>query len=401
MSTDDRRVAMSDGSPIAAAMRRVRSRRRRPNDTIDPPPPSSPTPIWISRRTRSVLVAAGAVALALLAHFAPSVFTLTLGGAALALVLSFPVRLLEHVMPRGLAITLSLLLVVGGMVIAVAFVVPILIGQLGALINAIPTLAQRLDARLPSMLDRLAARGLLPTTPERFLAGLEQNVRVAVEAFVVRLLGGLAQFAGGLVNTAVDLFGILFLAVYFLADARQIEAVALRATPRHYRRDVHDLWNAFRFTLSRYLGGLGISLAIQGVLSAVGLYLLDVPYALLLGTWVSITALVPYLGAWIGAVPAVLVALTISPTTALLTALLYLGIQQLEGSVLTPRIQGRAVRVHPILIFLAVLAGGALFGIPGILFAVPAVAVLRVLFDFFRVRLKIADSEPGYAGSRR
>ena len=115
------------------------------------------------------------------------------------------------------------------------------------------------------------------------------------------------------------------------------------------------------------------------------------PYAILLGAWVSVTALVPFLGAWIGAVPAVLLTLSVSPTTAVLTAVLFLLIQQLEGNVLTPRIQGQAVRVHPVLVFLAVIAGGELFGIAGVIFAVPAVAVLRVLFDFFRARLRTVD----------
>ena len=126
---------------------------------------------------------------------------------------------------------------------------------------------------------------------------------------------------------------------------------------------------------------------IQGAISAVSLFLLGVPYALVLGAWVSITAIVPYIGAWIGAVPALLVALTISPTTALWVALLFLAIQQLEGNFLTPKIQGDTLHVHPILVFLAVIVGGGLAGILGIIVAVPALAVLRVLFDFFRVRL--------------
>jgi predicted PurR-regulated permease PerM len=99
-------------------------------------------------------------------------------------------------------------------------------------------------------------------------------------------------------------------------------------------------------------------------------------------------AMIPYLGAWISGSLAVIVALTVSPTTVLLTALLFLGIQQLEGNFLTPKIQGNTLRVHPILVFLAVIIGGGLGGILGVVVAVPALAVLRVLFDFFRVRLK-------------
>jgi predicted PurR-regulated permease PerM len=126
---------------------------------------------------------------------------------------------------------------------------------------------------------------------------------------------------------------------------------------------------------------------IQGALSAIALFFLGVPYALLLGTWVSITSIIPYLGAVLGAIPAVLLALFESLTTALLTALAFLLIQQLEGNVLTPRIQGQTLRGPSIIIFLAVIAGGEIAGLLGVIFAVPTVAVLRVLFDFFRVRL--------------
>ena len=131
-----------------------------------------------------------------------------------------------------------------------------------------------------------------------------------------------------------------------------------------------------------------MDMLIQGAVSAVGLFVLGVPYALLLGTWVALTAVVPYLGAWLGAVPAVIVAFAVSPVTALLTALFYLIIQQLEGNVLQPRIQGSALHVPSILIFLAVIAGGEMVGLLGVIFAVPALAALKVLFDFFRARLE-------------
>lgn len=385
---------MKNNGPVErrVAQRTAKPPRRRAADTaVVAPPPGAPTPIAISRRTRNVLIGVGVVALVLLVNASPSILTLVLGGASLALVLSFPVRLLAHVMPKWLAILLSFLTVIGAIVLGFAFVVPILTEQLGEFVTSAPEMGAQLEARLAGVLDWFARRGLLSTTPERAVAEVERNVLGAVENFARGVLGGLGTFLSSAVSTLLSVFGILFLAVYFLADARQIEAAALQATPRRYRRDVRDLWNAFRFTLSRYLGGLALSLAIQGALSSIALAILGVPYALLLGVWVAITALIPYLGAFIGAAPAVLLALTVSPTTALLTAGLFFVIQQLEGNVLTPRIQGQAVRVHPILVFLAVIAGGELFGLLGVIFAVPAVAVFRVLFDFFRARLTLAE----------
>ena len=96
-----------------------------------------------------------------------------------------------------------------------------------------------------------------------------------------------------------------------------------RSTTVTSRPDASTLWGAFGYSLSKYLGGLAFVVAIQGAISAVGLFLLGVPYALVLGAFVSVTAVIPYLGAWLSAIPAVIVALTVSPTTALLTALLF------------------------------------------------------------------------------
>jgi predicted PurR-regulated permease PerM len=170
-------------------------------------------------------------------------------------------------------------------------------------------------------------------------------------------------------------------------DVRRFEAAFLSAWPHRYRRDAKTLWRGFGHSLSTYLGGLLLVLLIQGALSAVVLFLIGVPYALALGAFVAVAAIIPYLGAWLSAIPAVAVALTVSPTATVLTALLFLGIQQLESNFLTPKIQGDTLHVHPILVFLAVIVGGGLAGIVGVIVAVPSLAVLRVLFDFFRVRL--------------
>jgi len=352
------------------------------------------TPIWISRRTRNILVGAGLAGLALLLWRAPTLVALSVGGGALALALSFPVRVLSRLMPRRAAIAVSLVLVIALVALTIGYVVPIVVDQLRALVAAAPGIARRLEEQVPSVLDRLATSGLLPASPERFLEDLRQRLLVAGQAFAGRLVGGLGQFLSGAAGVAVTLLATVFVAVYLLADARRIHAAVLRATPHRYRRDARALSDAFGLTLSRYLGGLTISVMTEGLLAGIVFHALGIPYAFLLGAWVSVLAIIPYVGAWIGYAPAVLLALAISPKRALLTVLLSLLVNALVGNVLSPRIQGQAVRVHPILVFLAVIAGGELFGLLGAVLAVPTVALLRVLFDFFRIRLRVEESPP-------
>ena len=372
-------------------------RRRFGRRTGEPDVTAHPTPIRISRRTRTVLILAAIAVLAYVVYLVPSVLTTTIGGIALALVLSFPVRFFSRFVPRGFAIVLSFLLVVGVFVLALVFLVPIVAEQFTQLAGAAPGIVGSAEQYLRGALDSLENRGVLPNDdPQQLISRVRENLVDAVRSVGSSLVGGVLGFVYGTLNVMVTLLGVLFIGIYLLVDVRKIKAAYLKATPHDYRSDAGSLWNAFGDSLSRYLGGLALILLIQGAVSAVGLYFIDVPYALVLGAIVSITAIIPYLGAFLGAIPALLVALAFEgPDAALLTALLFLGVQQLEGNFLTPKIQGDTLHVHPIIVFLAVIVGGGLGGILGVIVAVPALAVLRVLFDFLRVRLRTGDGSEG------
>lgn len=347
------------------------------------------TPIPISVRTRAVLAAASLLALALVVWIAPSVATVALGGVTLALLLSFPVRLMSRFIPRWLAIPVAFLLLLALVVLAFLILIPALVSQLAALASTVPVLASSVEEDVRNLLGLLRGRGLLQERPEDLVSNVSGVALERLQSLAQGLLGGVFGFISGLANAAVQLFGIAFVAVYLLVDAERFRRFFLSVVPASYREDANLLWRQLGTSLSRYLGGLSIILAVQGILSASALWVLDVPYPLLLGAWVSLTAIIPYLGAFLGAIPAIALALTVSPTTAVLAALLFLAIQQFEGNLLTPYIQGQSVRVHPIVVLLAVLFAAEAAGIVGIIFTVPTLAVLRVLFDFFSERLRV------------
>jgi predicted PurR-regulated permease PerM len=357
-----------------------------------------PTPIYVSARVLAGIVALVVAAVALFLYAAPTVPVVALGGMALAIVLSFPVRALSHVMPRPLALLVTVVGLLGLITLALFYLVPLLIQQLRDLVVQVPIIANQANRLLLDLIDFLDERQLLPSSdPEEFGQRLVDDLFDRAQSLTENVLRGLVGFIPRAFGFGVALFGVLFVGVYLLADVRMVKAAYLRTAPRAYRRDARDLWNSFGESLSRYLGGLAAVVVIQGALAAFALYLLDVPYAILLGAWVSATAIIPYLGAFIGGIPAVIVAAVFedaSPaiesttTRVILVLVAYTLIQQFEGNFLTPRIQGNALHVHPILVLLAVIGGGELAGLAGIVFAVPAIAVLRVFFDFLRARLK-------------
>lgn len=380
------RELMRDGLKKVRKVQRVHSSAGQGGGQYPPP---APTPIQISSRTRTVLISALVVALALVLWVAPSVATVALGGLALALLLSFPVRLMSRYIPRWLAIPVAFLSLLAVVVLGFLILIPALASQLAALASTVPVLVSSVEESSRDLLGLLRERGVLQERPENLISNVSGVALERLQGLAQGLLGGVFGIISGAANAAVQLFGIAFVSIYLLLDAERFRQFFLSLTPASYQEDADLLWHQLGVSLSRYLAGLAIILAVQGVLSATALRVLDVPFPLLLGAWVSLTAIIPYLGAFLGAIPAIALALTVSPTTAVLTALLFLAIQQLEGNILTPYIQGHSVRVHPIVVLLAVLFAAETAGIIGVVFAVPTLAVLRVLFDFFSERLRV------------
>ena len=112
-------------------------------------------------------------------------------------------------------------------------------------------------------------------------------------------------------------------------------------------------------------------------------------YALLFGAWVAVTEVIPYLGPWLGAIPPLIYALVVHPISALWVALLFLGIHQIEGHVVVPKVMGNALRLHPLLVIFGLAAGTELYGLPGALIALPLLAVGRAMWEFFSDRIRL------------
>jgi predicted PurR-regulated permease PerM len=354
-------------------------------------PVDSPTPILIDRRSRNILVGVVLLVIVLLCWFAPTLPRLVVAGAALALILSFPVRLLSRVLPRGIAITLAMLVLVVGAVLALVILVPIAVSQLDALVGDAPNIAARGELAIRGVLEAMAERGWLEETADATLEELRAEGVSRAQGIGQTVLQQALGALSGTLGVILTLVGIVFVAVYLLADSDRFKRGFIRAIPLVYRDDAEELWSDVGQSLSRYLGGLLVSIGFQGVAAAVALFVLGVPYSLLLGAWTAVAAIVPYVGSYIAGVPAIAAAFFVSPLTALLTAVVYFVINMIAGNLIAPKVQGDAIRVHPLLIFLAVIAGGEVGGLWGALLAVPALAVLRVVADFLDVRLVVAD----------
>ena len=144
---------------------------------------------------------------------------------------------------------------------------------------------------------------------------------------------------------------------------------------------IFEVMNKIGFKMGGWLRSQFILMIIVGVADGIILMILGVPYALTLAVWGGLTEVIPYIGPWLGLIPAFIVAFTISPLKGLLIFIAYIIIQQLESQFLVPKIMGKAVGLSPVIIILAILIGAKLMGILGVLIAVPAAAAISVIIQ--------------------
>jgi predicted PurR-regulated permease PerM len=367
----------------------VRGERQLPEIPLD----TNPTPIYITPRIRLILIIATFVLIYLLASAAPSIPRLLMLGATLALVLSFPVRMLSRWIPRGWAIAVAVGTTLMIVLLLLIILVPFVISEVSDFIQEVPEIAEDAQDITRDAIVSMNQRGWIRQNPDEVYETIETTLLNRGQALIETGLATALNTLTRSINVLISAFGVFFIATYLLIDMPRFRQTFVNSFSKPYRRDAEHLWRTLGESLSRYLGGLLVSITLQGILAGIGLWFLGIPFAALLGIWMALTAILPYIGAFLGAIPAVIIAFTLSWQHALVTALLYVVINQAEANFITPRIQGNAVRVHPLLIFLAVLLGSELGGAFGAIIAVPTLAVVRVLAEFFWVRLRVRGTQ--------
>jgi predicted PurR-regulated permease PerM len=223
-----------------------------------------------------------------------------------------------------------------------------------------------------------------------------------VQKYTTRAINFVEGAAVGTVKLLFSLVLLIVISVYMLLDMGRLARVVNARFPPPPGRP--PLLISIEHALAGYVKGQFLLSAIMGLSAGFGLWLLGtlglVPgmttYAALFGAWVAFTELIPYLGPWLGAVPPLIYALVVHPISAVWVALLFLFIHQIEGHVVVPNVMGSALRLHPLLVIFGLLAGGEIYGLPGVFVALPLLAAARATWEFFadRITLEPWTGEP-------
>lgn len=196
---------------------------------------------------------------------------------------------------------------------------------------------------------------------------------------------GALRIASGALGAASNLFVVVVVALYLSISPRSYVSASLQLVPPRHRAQARAALHRTAQALRQWFAGQALSMLLVGVLTALGLWLVGVPNALVLGVIAGVFEFVPVVGTFVAAVPILLLALASGPEVALSAAVVYFVIQQVEGALIMPLAQRWAVHLPPAVTLLSVVVFGVLFGLPGVLFATPLAVVIMVLLRQFYI----------------
>jgi predicted PurR-regulated permease PerM len=337
---------------------------------------------------------------------------LFLVAALIALLLDPLVRALGRLrIPRGFSIAVVYLSFAAAVVIAAIAIGAVVVDQSREAADRISdyltvergqtrqTDAERDVDRLQAWLDD---NGLERIQVERQGQELVDSLRQAdPQEYTSRAIDFLEGAALSIFELLFSLVLIIVVSIYMLLDMGRLSAAVDRRFPP--RPGSGSLVPRLESALAGYVRGQVLLSLIIGVSAGVSLWVLGTlgwaegmdTYALLFGAWVGAMELIPYLGPWLGAIPPVTYALIVDPVSAIWVTLLFLGIHQIEGHIVVPKVMGSALRLHPLLVIFGLLAGGQIYGLAGIFVALPLLACVRALWEFIGERFQLQSWREG------
>jgi predicted PurR-regulated permease PerM len=300
-------------------------------------------------------------------------------GAVLFAYLVYPlVRRLNARLPAVVAILIVYAFIVLVLGSVLALIVPALGNDVTNFAKTLPALSQQFQNELASPHNPFLRR--IPAEDRLYLANLPSQLNSVVQKYGVDTLQRSFTVVISTFSVIATLVVIPVLAAYMLLEAADVRRQLLGLFPARRRAKVNTVIDELDAVVGGFIRGQLIDGAIVGAMIFVMLMILHVPYALLIGVAAGILNFIPYAGAVIGFVPSVLLALAFNgPTNALIVAILFAVIQQIDGNFVAPRVLKDNVGLSPLYIIIAILVGSELFGLIGTFLAVPVAAMLRVL----------------------
>ncbi|EBH4248409.1 AI-2E family transporter [Listeria monocytogenes] len=284
----------------------------------------------------------------------------------------------KHKWKRGWAIALLYLVIIGLIILLFSFVIPAVKDQIVSLFKSFPgywdQITQKFDEfSRSSLFDQIKDK--LNTNMSDIMKTLSTKGTSVINSTISSIgsiVGTVTEVVLAIVTTPLVLF-------YLLKDGKKLPDFLLKMLPVNGRAHTRQVLGEANHQISSYIRGQIIVSLCIGILLFIGYLIIGLPYALTLAIIAACTSIVPYLGPAIAITPAIIIAIVTSPWLLIKLIIVWCVVQLLEGKFISPQVMGKTLKVHPITILFVILVAGNLFGILGVIFAVPGYAVLKVI----------------------
>lgn len=277
----------------------------------------------------------------------------------------------------GILMTLSLLF--GLIALGVIYLLPILINQLSSLINS----TQGLYWEIQSFVNQLSKNPLFRNLN---IQSTIQQLNLSYVDILQNILNSVTNSLGSVLSAVVNTLMILIMTpiflVYFLMDGHKLLPMLERTVLKRDKLNISSLLTNLNATVARYISGISIDALIIGALAYIGYSVIGLKYALVFAIFSSLANLIPYVGPSIGLIPMVVTYAFTDPQKMVAALIYMLIIQQVDGNILYPRIVGGVMKVHPITIMVLLLLSSNIYGVLGMIVAIPTYSILKEIAKF-------------------
>ncbi|MFI2855912.1 AI-2E family transporter [Paenibacillus sp. JSM ZJ436] len=293
----------------------------------------------------------------------------------------------EWKIKRVWSILILFLAIAGILTVVVLAVIPVLRNQIMGLINNFPAYSETVRQQFEDLTGSELfgqLQGALNVNSEEWWGTVTEKTTELFKNTWTRLGG----FLGAFTETVLSIITVPFILYYMLKDGKKLPVKILSFLPTNSRSGILHVLQDINRQISSFIRGQIIVSFCIGILLYIGYMIIGLDYALILAIIASFTSVVPYLGPAIAITPALVVAIVTSPIMLLKMIAVWTIVQLIEGKFISPQIMGKTLKIHPITIIFVILTSGNLFGVVGVLLAVPGYAVLKVcvthLFEWFK-----------------
>ncbi|MBC7087223.1 MAG: AI-2E family transporter [Tissierellales bacterium] len=221
-------------------------------------------------------------------------------------------------------------------------------------------------------------------TIEGVIESNTQKLQESISNGISNMISGISGF----LSKALTLILIPIITFYLLIDKNYFIKKVKEYIPLKYKDDILTLAHQINDVMNQFIKGRLLMALFVGTMTAIFLLIMNIDFAIVIGMITAIADIIPYIGPFLGFLPAVVLAFLSSPIKALWVAVFFVVIQWVENNILAPKVLGQSIGLHPLTVLLALIIGGGIFGVLGMILAVPVTAILMIIFRFIKMKYK-------------